>query len=126
MCTRGIPQEITNWIARKLTARRTTLLFDDYASPPFNLSSGIDQGCTLSVICFQFYNADLADIAKLFPGISVNLKIDNSMAISVGNSFEQTTQQLCDFMIHPDGTLAWAATHNCIFALDKFGLLNFK
>lgn len=46
-----------------MSGRKTTLTFDDYSSEAFEIVSGIDQGCPLSVILYLFYNSDLVDIS---------------------------------------------------------------
>jgi len=63
MRKRGVPREYTDWIARKVLGRRTTLKFDRFESEAFPLSKGLDQGCPLSGLAFQFYNADLVDVS---------------------------------------------------------------
>ncbi|KAF9226265.1 hypothetical protein BS17DRAFT_643142, partial [Gyrodon lividus] len=42
---------------------KTTLVFDDFQSQPFNIPIGLDQGCPLSPIAFLFYNAPLIGLA---------------------------------------------------------------
>jgi len=58
----GVPEEDMNWIQRKVEGRCTCMTFDGYRSEARGLSSGIDQGCPLSGMPFQFYNADLLEI----------------------------------------------------------------
>jgi len=64
MRTQGIPTQYTDWIHQKVSGRRTSMTFDSYASEPRMLSRGLDQGCPLSGITFQFYNADLINICN--------------------------------------------------------------
>jgi hypothetical protein len=40
------------------------MVFNGYDSPLLTLPCGTDQGCPLSGMLFQFYNADLIDVAK--------------------------------------------------------------
>ena len=120
---RGVPNEIVAWLERKLDGRRTKICFDDFESELFTITSGIDQGCPLSVILFQFYNSDLPDIGRRFDVI-VNLNIDDAMAISIGNTRAEAIEKLQDFMNSPGGALEWSTEHNSRFALDKFALIN--
>jgi len=64
MRTRGVLRQYTNWIACKVSRHHTTLKFDGYESEALLLSKGLDQGCPLSGIAFQFYNSDLMDIRR--------------------------------------------------------------
>ena len=58
---RGVPEEYVSWLRTKLSGRKTRLKFDDYTTALFDIISGIDQGCPLSVILYAFYNSDLID-----------------------------------------------------------------
>lgn len=120
---RGVPKALIDWLRTKLDGRRTLLKFDDFESELFTIISGIDQSCPLSVILFQFYNSDLPDIGKRL-GITVNLNIDDTMAISVADDRDQANQALKDFMDLPGGANDWSREHNSCFALDKFALIN--
>jgi len=64
MRNRGVPWQYTDWIVHKVTSCHTMLKFDGYESEPLPLSKGLDQGCPLSGIAFQFYNSDLMDIKE--------------------------------------------------------------
>ncbi|RPD52363.1 hypothetical protein L227DRAFT_471920, partial [Lentinus tigrinus ALCF2SS1-6] len=59
-----VPLEYVKWLRVKLTGRRTTFKFDDFASELFLIERGIDQGCPLSVILYAFYNAALIEAAN--------------------------------------------------------------
>jgi len=61
MRQQGVPTTYTDWIAQKIEGQTTTLAFNGFVSEPVLLQRGIDQGCPLSGILFQFYNADLID-----------------------------------------------------------------
>ena len=47
----------------KVLRRHTTLKFDSFESDVFPLSKGLDQGCPLSGLVFQFYNSDLINVS---------------------------------------------------------------
>ena len=59
---RGIPEQYTQWMERKVAGRCTTMVFDRYESSAQDLLQGLDQGCPLSGIDFQFYNTDLLEV----------------------------------------------------------------
>ena len=56
MRTMGIPEQVVTWIQRKMEGRKTRLTFDDFTSSLFEIVSGLDQGCTLSVRLYKIYN----------------------------------------------------------------------
>jgi len=62
MRARGVPWQYINWIARKVRGWCMILSFDRYKSELLALTKGVDQGCPLSGISFQFYNVDLVDL----------------------------------------------------------------
>ncbi|EPS96570.1 hypothetical protein FOMPIDRAFT_10943, partial [Fomitopsis schrenkii] len=67
-----------------LWGRRTRLCFDDFISQLFEIFSGIDQGCPLSVILYKIYNLLLLDCAKLLPHMKPVAYIDDIAAVAVG------------------------------------------
>ena len=47
-----------------LTNRSTTLKYDGHALEPIRLDNGIGQGDPLSMVLYQYYDADLLDIPR--------------------------------------------------------------
>jgi len=82
MRQRGVPAEYTNWIRQKVSGRKTTLKFNRYESEPITLPKGLDQGCPLSSIVFQFYNADLVDIWDPSNGKEVITFMDDMLMLA--------------------------------------------
>lgn len=126
MRKRGVPKKLIDWLRRKLTGRKTRLKFDDHVSALFDIISGIDQGCPLSVILFQFYNSDLPTIGRDCGDVLVYLNIDDAMAISIADSRTEAIQKLETFMSAPGGAANWSNTHNSKFDIKKFHLLNME
>lgn len=124
MRKQGVPRVIVDWLRRKLDGRRTRLKFDDFVSPLFDIISGIDQGCPLSVILFQFYNSDLPDLAREHGQVEVYLNIDDAVAIKIANTREDALKGLADFMTQDGAAQDWSQEHNSQFELSKFHLLN--
>ncbi|EPS93230.1 hypothetical protein FOMPIDRAFT_1136589 [Fomitopsis schrenkii] len=56
MRSMGIPEKVVTWIQRKMEGHKTRLTFDDFTSALFEIISGLDQGCTLSVLLYKIYN----------------------------------------------------------------------
>jgi hypothetical protein len=90
MRKRGIPQEYTEWIKRRLENRHTTLSFDDYQTTTFAVLNDLDQGDPFSGICYLIYNADLLKIPILRLGEWILLFVDNAVVIVIGKDFLET------------------------------------
>jgi hypothetical protein len=59
-----IPGKYVAFIEKMLDGRSTLLKFDSHASEPIALDNSIGQGDPLSMVLYQFYNANLLDILK--------------------------------------------------------------
>ena len=124
MRKRGIPQECTDWMKRRLANRKTTLLFDNYTTTAFTVDNGLDQGDPFSGICYLLYNSDITDIPIRKADEHALLFVDDAAIIVTGKSFNITHNKLRDVMNRPKGVFAWAKKHNCTFGIDKFQLLD--
>jgi ribonuclease HI len=124
MRKKGIPQEYTNWMKRRLSNRKTTLIFDDHVSTTFTVENGLDQGDPFSGICYLLYNSKLTDISIKKAGERTLLFVDDAAIIVTGKDFTETHNKLRNIMNRPKGVFAWAKKHNCIFGVDKFQLLD--
>lgn len=123
---RGVPKEYVDWLRVKLSGRKTRLNFDDYTSELFDISSGIDQGCPLSVILYAFYNSDLIDSADTDDGECAVGSMDDVALVVTGKTFEECHDRVRRFMDRDGGAQDWSRAHNSVFSLDKFGLINCK
>ena len=123
---RGVPREYVDWLRVKLAGRKTRLKFDDFTTELFDILSGIDQGCPLSVILYAFYNSDLIDSARLEEGELAVGSMDDVALIVTGKTFADCHAKIRKFMERHGGGLDWSKAHNSAFSLDKFGLLNCK
>jgi len=70
--------QYTDWIHWKVAGRRTSITFYGHASEPRMLLRGLDQGCPLSGIAFQFYIVDLIDICNKKSGEDVVAFVDDT------------------------------------------------
>jgi ribonuclease HI len=123
---KGVPAEITRWIVRKLDGRRTTLVFDNYRSRLMAIEAGLDQGCPLSGLLYNFYNAALGELASRIPRRSLIPGFADDIAIFVrGRNFQVVRRDLGYIIRDEDGVLDWADTHNCNYAKDKWALIDF-
>ena len=124
MRKRGIPEEYTTWMKRRLENRRTTLIFDDHETQSFAVGNGLDQGNPFSGICYLIYNSDLVNIPRKKNGEHVLLFVDDTAITVVGKDFVETHNKLRNIMNRRNGVLEWATKHNCTFGIEKFQLLN--
>ncbi|KAL7281623.1 hypothetical protein ACG7TL_004940 [Trametes sanguinea] len=126
LCMRGVPVEYVAWLRIKLTGCKTRLRFDDFTSDLFDIVSGIDQGCPLSVILYAFYNSPLIDSADLAAGERAVGSMDDVALVTTGKTCDVCHDKVRSFMDREGGAQQWSHSHNSMFSLDKFGLLNCK
>jgi len=123
MRLQGIPMQYTDWLHQKFSDRRTYITFDGHISKPRTLSRGLNQGFPLSGIAFQFYNADLIDIPDKKNGKDAVTFVDDTLLLAQGKDLETTNNKVTDMMERAGGVLAWSKTHQCEFAIEKFGIM---
>ena len=87
-------------------------------------SSVIGQGDPLSMVLYQYYNADLLDIPKL-PSELAAAYVDDVILIVTAKTFEGAHTILADMMTREGGAMEWARQHNSKFEMSKLALLNF-
>jgi hypothetical protein len=125
MRRRGIPKEYTEWIHNKVEGRHTQIIFDDFTAAPRVVPRGLDQGCPLSGILFQFYNADLLEIPDRNNGEDTIAFVDNATAMAEGSNLEESNAKIEDIMEKQGGGLDWSDTHDSKYELQKFALVGF-
>ena len=121
MRMRGMPAEYTEWIRCKVTGRTTTLSFDGYKLEPIALSRGIDQGCPLSGILFQFYNTDLIYICGPRGDESAVTFVDDTLLLACSKTLSKANETVKQMMEWLGRGLDWSHLHHCDFTMDKFG-----
>jgi len=107
-----------------LQGRITTLKFDGYVSDPIQIDNGIGQGDPLSMILYQFYNADLLDIPKCKEE-SATAFVDNATMIATTDTFPKAHEILVDMMTRPGGIAEWSTLHNSPLEYSKLALVDF-
>jgi hypothetical protein len=115
----------THWLKQKVENRCTVLSFDGFAFKPRVLARGLDQGCPLLGLAFQFYNADLLDIPISKNGEDAVVYVDDANLLAEGDNSEESNRKIKDMMERPKGGLNWSSTHRSKYPLDKFGLTGF-
>lgn len=121
---RRIPGKYINVVERMLTDRSTTLKFDGYESEPIAIDNGIGQGDPLSMVLYQFYNADLLDIpaGKSEDAIAY---VDDTIMIATAESFGEAHTKLESMMCREGGVADWSKTHNSPLEYSKLALMDF-
>jgi len=92
-------------------------------SDPKTLLRGLDQGCPLSGITFQFYNTDPIDISDKKSSEDAIAFIDDTLLLAQGKNLEITNNKVIDMLKRSGGALAWSKTHQCEFSIKKFGIM---
>src|SRR5882672_8149571 len=123
MRRRGVPEQYTRWIKMKVEGRWTTMRFDGYTSEARRLRRGIDQGCPLSGIIFQLYNADLLEIGDSKRGEDAVGFVDDTLLLARAGTLGESNGKVKAMMEKEGGGIDWSRTHQCGFALDKFGVM---
>ena len=124
MRRRRVPEKLVKFTGNLLQNRSTRLKFDDYISEDIPIGNGIGQGDPLSMVLYQYYNADLIDIPKN-ANESAMAYVDDAILLATGANFIETHETLTDMMTREDGAIAWSNDHNSRFEFSKLALMDF-
>jgi hypothetical protein len=80
-----------------LRDRTTYLKFDDYTSEAIKIDNGIGQGDPLSMVLYQYYNADILDITS-HPKENAIAYVDDALVMAAGVDFTVTHQMLTNIL----------------------------
>jgi hypothetical protein len=94
---RGVPVKYIEFIRNMLKNWETTLRFDDYSSDLLTIDNGIGQEDPLSMVMYQFYNADLLDILK-DTDESAMAYVDNTLMLTIADTFKDAHLKLTNIM----------------------------
>ena len=119
-----VPSKIVKFIRKMLWGRVTTLKFNGYMSEPINIDNSIGQGDPLSMVMYQYYNADLVDIPSE-KGESAMAYVDNSVIIVIADSFPKVHEKLHSMMTREGGVAEWSSLHNSPLKYSKLVLVDF-
>ena len=121
---RQVPSKYANFVSNMLRDRVTTLKFDGYSSDAIQIDNGIGQGDPLSMVLYQFYNADLLDIPSSKDEDAMAF-VDDSLMLAIADSFEEAHAKLADMMGREGGVAEWSNTHNSPLEFSKLALIDF-
>jgi ribonuclease HI len=107
-----------------LIGRKTCLKFDNHKLERINIDNGIGQGDPLSMVLYQYYNADLLDIPNSASEFAAAY-VDNAILVATAKTFEDTHETLSKMMTREGGVLQWAREHNSKFEMSKLALMDF-
>ena len=107
-----------------LNGRSTTLRYDGHMSEPLKLNNGIRQGNPLSMVLYQFYNADLLDTPR-DKSEDALAYVDNTIMVAAVENFTQVHKKLADMMYREGGVTEWSKTHNSPLEYTKLALIDF-
>ncbi len=119
----GLSEEVVNWTESFLSDRTTSLVFDDYASDPVQVPTGVPQGLPLSVILYLIYSSSLLEIGSDIKGKKDNIYgfIDDTALVAVSNSMEENIDKLQK--LAAEG-LIWAKDSASSFDIAKYQLVH--
>src|SRR5712675_1245637 len=121
---RRVPGKIVNFVHNMLRDRITTLKFDGFNSETIGIDNGIGQGDPLSMILYQFYNADLLDIPAE-KGESAIAYVDDTLLLSTADTFQEAHVKLVSMMTRTGGVDDWSQVHNSPLEYSKLALIDF-
>ena len=121
---RRIPAKYAKFVRSMLENRVTSLKFDGFISDQIPIDNGIGQGDPLSMVLYQFYNADLLDIPKR-DGEDAIAYVDDTIMMATDVDFAGAHSKLEDLMCREDGVGNWSKTHSSPLEYSKLAMLNF-
>ena len=121
---RRVPTAIVQFMRNMLKERKTRLKFDDHESGYININNGIGQGDPLSMVLYQYYNADLLDVLNTSAEFAAAY-VDDTILVATAKTFEDSHNMLANMMTRKDRAMQWAKEHNSKFELSKLALLDF-
>ena len=119
-----VPDKYTNCVQGMLDEWATVLKFDGFASEKTPIDNGIRQKDLLSMILYQYYNANLLNIPEQQEEEAVAY-VDNAFMLATGDNFQDAHKKLKDMMCKERGVENWSETHSSPLKYSKLTLINF-
>ena len=119
-----VPDKYTNFVRGMLDGRATVLKFNGYASEKTTIDNGIGQGDPLSMVLYQYYNANLLSILEQ-EGEEAVAYVDDAFMLATGDDFQDAHKKLEDMMCKERGVENWSKTHSSPLEYSKLALINF-
>ncbi|SJL18922.1 uncharacterized protein ARMOST_22524 [Armillaria ostoyae] len=119
----GLGKLVIDWTKSFLSDRYTTLSFDDYASDPVPIPTGVSQGSPLSVILYLIYSSSLLNI-----GSAVKSKDDKTLGfiedtamVTISDSIKENMTKLQKLV---EEGFVWAKDLASTFNVAKYQLVH--
>jgi len=121
---RGIPIKYIEFVKNMLKNWITTLRFDNYSLDLLTIDNRIGQGDLLSMVMYQFYNADLLDILEDTNECALAY-VGNMLMLVVADTFKEAHQKLENLMSKSGRVAEWSQMHNSQLEYSKLALIDF-
>ena len=121
---RRILGKYIKFMERMLDSRSTSLKYDRYTLEPLVIDNGIGQGDLLSMVLYQYYNADLLDIPR-GKNEDTLAYMDDTIMVATAKNFTAAHEILADMMYREGGVAEWSKTHNSPLEFLKLTLIDF-
>ena len=96
------------------------IAFDDYESQQIPVNSGLDQGCNMLGLCYNFYNAGQVEGAVARDGELAGSFADDAYVAAEGADMEDAARKVERMMGRENGASRWAEDHHSIYKMSKF------
>ncbi|KAF9443078.1 hypothetical protein P691DRAFT_617294, partial [Macrolepiota fuliginosa MF-IS2] len=106
-----------------MEGRTICIKFDDYKSEEIVVESGLNQGCNLSCILYNYYSAtQLGGYEGKKEKLGVGYA-DDAMCAVAGKGMNETARKLEEAFSREGGAKEWAKTHWLQYEYSKFGVV---
>ena len=117
----GFHTRYTDWIVNKTTDREMVLVFDNYVSPPFTVTHGLDQGCNLLPFLYNCYSASQMKAVRNKKDELGNTYTDDSVCAAKANTLQEAAEAILELFKRPEGLEEWGKSHFSLYDLVKSG-----
>jgi hypothetical protein len=121
---RRIPRRYSDFITGMLEGRVTRLKFDDHVSDAISINNGIGQGDPLSMVLYQYYNANILDVPNQKNEAAIAY-VDDALIMATAKDFDTMHRILSNMMTREGGIHDWSKTHNSPLEHSKLALIDF-
>lgn len=96
------------------------IAFDDFTLQKILVESGLDQGCNISGLCYNFYNTGQIEEARGKDRELAGSFADAAYVAVERDNMEEAMRKVENMMRRKGGASKWAKTHYLIYEIKKF------